>query len=413
MCEAPGSVGCAHTEGHVAASWVHESLGFRVFPSGLASTPMGLMLDPSQSEIQCMYPTDAGTDGRDKEGCGPMMQDPEYGSQGGKHAGYIQKYMIRKEYDQYKKLNYGDDAKWVSAGLPDMDIRRLFFLRGIISYLFYINLQDEFDCHDTVLPVTKPCLWDFNTTSLTAASDDNDDRSSRFRSNNHHKNEKSKKQVDSLEHMYFNTYMQYAVHVTEALLGHHLCNPDTLDIAENPPTKAGIPFIYMGKDPWQPTVPDLHSLVHTQQQFIDHYQDRGHFSWNEFVVANPARRMRDILHAVFVVVPHKQDHDSTTLVDRKFSETMDKQYTGTRDTMQQTGSSTVTSQRHLQHLHLQLSTTNEVPTDAKRKQDIDKAKRQARYLNLPLLEIRLSDDGLYKPKITCLLEAPRPEGRGA
>jgi len=122
---------------HLSASWIHQSLEGNedgnnntdnilrvIFPKQF---PVGLVVDPthepSQQEtsrpknrhidkddnnfLRCLYPTDAGTDGRDNAGCGPLYTDPKVGSLGYCKLNRITRYLNRRALDSYKDVNFG------------------------------------------------------------------------------------------------------------------------------------------------------------------------------------------------------------------------------------------------------------------------------------------------------------------
>jgi hypothetical protein len=94
---------------HVSASWIRKNeTGFRVFGSSLladTALPVGLILDPTMTQINCMYPIDGVTDAREKNGCGVTFD-----SIGGPSS-------IRRSIDRYaiahfKNSRFGKDTKW-------------------------------------------------------------------------------------------------------------------------------------------------------------------------------------------------------------------------------------------------------------------------------------------------------------
>ena len=102
---------------HVAASWIrHKDTDFRVFhvpKIPLAQPAVGLVLDPSVVSIGCLYPSDAGTDGRENTGCGPGIPP----------AGNIPKAMKlywRFRLTQYKNSKFGRNATWGEIDCQDM-----------------------------------------------------------------------------------------------------------------------------------------------------------------------------------------------------------------------------------------------------------------------------------------------------
>lgn len=93
----------ASTDTHLSASYIHSTIGPRFIPM-----PVGVILDPLHVDITCVYPTDAGTDGRDNDGCGPSSYNPKYGSKGAEKAGIIGRWMAKRAYEWYTRDYYGN-----------------------------------------------------------------------------------------------------------------------------------------------------------------------------------------------------------------------------------------------------------------------------------------------------------------
>jgi hypothetical protein len=104
---------CAPTgdQNHLAASWIQsQETGYRVIHAPqLPDTTFGIILDPEVTEINCLYPVDAGSDGRDRKGCGPPTYDPTFGSLGSSRVLQIaERYQLTK----YKNEAFGKDTPW-------------------------------------------------------------------------------------------------------------------------------------------------------------------------------------------------------------------------------------------------------------------------------------------------------------
>eukprot|EP00980_Cylindrotheca_fusiformis_P027598 scaffold21455_cov116-Cylindrotheca_fusiformis.AAC.15 len=96
---------------HVAASWINQRIGAQHIIFSQAG--VGLLLDPTVASINCLYPTDSGSDGRDVKGCGPDMLDPQFGSQGASsYDNIISRFLVRKFFNDYKRLNFGSRKAW-------------------------------------------------------------------------------------------------------------------------------------------------------------------------------------------------------------------------------------------------------------------------------------------------------------
>jgi len=76
MCMGP-NITCAPDK-HWSFSWINVQTTVRIIPDAL----IGMIAKPTAIDLQCIYPVDGGTDGRDNNGCGPITIDPLYGSQG-------------------------------------------------------------------------------------------------------------------------------------------------------------------------------------------------------------------------------------------------------------------------------------------------------------------------------------------
>lgn len=63
---------------HWSGSWINNRTGVHL----IRDQAVGVVADPAALDLQCLYPTDGGTDARDENGCGPLISDPLYGSHG-------------------------------------------------------------------------------------------------------------------------------------------------------------------------------------------------------------------------------------------------------------------------------------------------------------------------------------------
>ena len=70
---------------------MNNQTGFKIVPNAL----VGLIADPLGLDIRCIFPTDAGTDARDDNGCGPLAVDPQYGSDGAAKLGPVRRAEVR------------------------------------------------------------------------------------------------------------------------------------------------------------------------------------------------------------------------------------------------------------------------------------------------------------------------------
>jgi len=219
-----------------SASWIQKDLGPRVIPS---SSGVGLILDPSLVNIQCLYPTDAGTLGRDGKGCGPMSSDRNGGSQGA--ASYnknpIKRYMYRKFVTDYKNLNFGRDTKW-----EDIDCMEFFDLPSIEGGRLWGFIDEDGNNSTWVQNYSSPVLANLNVA---------------------------------------------------AIMGHDLCSVDVLP-------ESFVPFpIYYDAHSWAPE--DFKELIELEMEFI-HNQTTSVklWVWNELVLSLPTE-LPPLVQGVFYV----------------------------------------------------------------------------------------------------------------
>ena len=99
-------------EDHIAASWINQDIGYQhIIP---VQPEIGLIIDPlaTDTQINCIYPTDAASDGRDNFGCGPPKLDPIYGSQGASKIDSVNLMILREKFIRYKNINFGVNTPW-------------------------------------------------------------------------------------------------------------------------------------------------------------------------------------------------------------------------------------------------------------------------------------------------------------
>jgi hypothetical protein len=87
--------------------------GFRIFgPPPPDELPIGLILDPTTVDIQCVYPIDAVTDTRLKNGCGFQPDAPEAPNN-------YHRILERYEIVKYKNDVFGKDVQWSDIDCED------------------------------------------------------------------------------------------------------------------------------------------------------------------------------------------------------------------------------------------------------------------------------------------------------
>jgi hypothetical protein len=72
---------------HWSGSWTNAETRLRIFPGSY----LGIVANPHTLGLRCAFPTDAGSDDRDDDGCGPLISDPVYGSGGASRMSRKQK----------------------------------------------------------------------------------------------------------------------------------------------------------------------------------------------------------------------------------------------------------------------------------------------------------------------------------
>lgn len=115
---------------HISASWIRNSdTGFRIFgPPQPNQIPIGLILDPTIAQIECIYPIDAVTNTRMNSGCGEQRDAP---------GGSKNFWRILEQYEiiQYKNDLFGKNTKWSDIDCND-------FVGGLGGGNFAFNNTD-------------------------------------------------------------------------------------------------------------------------------------------------------------------------------------------------------------------------------------------------------------------------------
>jgi hypothetical protein len=119
---------------HVSASWIRNiDTGFRIFGGAPPMGPsVGLILDPTMANIDCIYPVDAVTDQRLRRGCGV---EPD--ATGAPKS--ITRVMEKHQIVQYKNEFFGKDTNW-----SDIDCIDFFSFTGSFDAVgnFAVNNTD-------------------------------------------------------------------------------------------------------------------------------------------------------------------------------------------------------------------------------------------------------------------------------
>lgn len=179
MCEGP----CDSDEfrmDHLSGSWLQNStIGMHVFGPGGGQEGVGIILDPHAVSVQCVYPLDGATAGRELAGCGPM---PGFDSQ---EIGWKERLQIRLWVHWRKATKFGFSKKWddipcsefFSDAMDDdfgspvlMDHNSTWSLSMYMYIQFlenqvmghelcYNDLKPNFDNRDTMLLYVGPEPW--------------------------------------------------------------------------------------------------------------------------------------------------------------------------------------------------------------------------------------------------------------
>jgi hypothetical protein len=226
---------------HVAASWINERYGVHA----IAGPHIGLVLNPLQAEIRCLYPTDAASNDRDGDGCGPPIMDPEHGSSGASSYNIATRYLVRKALTEYKNFNFGVHTPWD-------DISCDYFFPGV-------------DLPPAML------AWD----------------------------------VDSKGQVKYQSIVSLLGGEHEAIMGHPVCTCPKNDDHTFGGGQYGF-LLHQGSQSWDPI--DWQEAMDLQIDFIEHRQDVL-WHWNEIVLALPKPQMQDIVQAVFFLDSPDMDDD--------------------------------------------------------------------------------------------------------
>eukprot|EP00526_Cylindrotheca_closterium_P000684 CAMPEP_0113632560 /NCGR_PEP_ID=MMETSP0017_2-20120614/16927_1 /TAXON_ID=2856 /ORGANISM="Cylindrotheca closterium" /LENGTH=377 /DNA_ID=CAMNT_0000543127 /DNA_START=13 /DNA_END=1143 /DNA_ORIENTATION=+ /assembly_acc=CAM_ASM_000147 len=218
-----------------SASWIQQDLGPRIIPS---ASGVGLILDPSLVDIQCLYPTDGGTLGRDQNGCGPTIYDRHGGSQGAASVNKnpVKKYFYRKYMTDYKNLNFGRKTQW-----EDIDCMEFFDLP----------------------PTELQRFWGFGDNNNSSTS--------------------------------VQFYSSPDLFKTEfgAIVGHDLCS-----VGLEPDAGPQQFPLYYGAKSWDPQ--DLKEVIDLEMGFIQNQTTSGDMIWNEFVISLPVELPPLVLGVFYV-----------------------------------------------------------------------------------------------------------------
>lgn len=100
---------------HWSGSWVSKSTGLHLVPG----SALGVVAHPEALELRCIYPTDAGTDDRDEDGCGALIRDPTHGSHGASQMSPAEKRRTRL-YIEYVLATQFAGKRWQEIPCDDL-----------------------------------------------------------------------------------------------------------------------------------------------------------------------------------------------------------------------------------------------------------------------------------------------------
>jgi len=277
---------------HLSASYINANVGStRIIPQ-----PVGIVLDPMHVNITCLYPTDAATDIRDNDGCGPPTQDPKYGSKGARRAGIVGRRMARQQIEKYTRENFGD------KGWRDIPCTEFFNLPASIANGTAWREREKDPARRNK---SDGHVWDQENAYLRLGSHDmadqsmlTDDVCSRLKGGD-----------DSIEFEYKSVEEWFSWELG-AFLGHPPCRVEQ----DTPSFEKHNWWEYSGKCSWQPL--EFQQMMDTMKnQFSEssssisssrQYTDDSNVNvslWNEVVAAKPrtVEEERDGIQAVFYV----------------------------------------------------------------------------------------------------------------
>ena len=287
------------TDTHWSASWINQDLGTQaVLP---VPSQVGIVLDPSRVQIQCLYPTDAASAFRiDDQGCGPWsfdtaLQDPTrsfvYQGQEWQNASELKQHLI-----EYKDRMFGRDTAWNSLDCT--------------------QFLDRHGFAHTELAVA----WEWTTTT-TATTNDEVRRPPALR---WHKQDSLSNQTIQAppsspfpynhpppNNMTVIPYLTLWYRKLSTLLGHSVCNASTIYNS----TQQGTFVLYSGARSWPPE--QWQTVVDWQQTYFPAHSQQSvapvAFQWNEVVLALPDNLL-DTIQAVFY---RRHDTDSSQVVQQR------------------------------------------------------------------------------------------------
>ena len=249
---------------HWSGSWLNSVTGVRRFPGVI-----GVIADPTSLDLRCIYPTDAGTDGRDDAGCGPMSGDAKFGSGGAAHLGPALK-AIAQEQIRARMATEFPGRTWQNITCPE-------FFRLSFDDPTADRLANEFVANGT--------FWHMSGSGTCAAR-------------------KSEKARPSFSNLFSVWEGQVA-----SINGAPVCSVrDTAVALGNP----GHWFEYEGECSWAPG--EWQDMVDWMVGVFSPHKAQLH--WNEIVASKPTSRAEEaaIAQAVFYITTPQMDSKTIALL---------------------------------------------------------------------------------------------------
>mmetsp|Transcript_24419 Transcript_24419/g.37136 ORF Transcript_24419/g.37136 Transcript_24419/m.37136 type:complete len:375 (-) Transcript_24419:288-1412(-) len=223
----------------IASSWIQQNIsGFRVVsPPVDTGPPVGHILQPNATTIQCLYPMDAATINRDDEGCGPLSSDIHDGSKGYDHAKWYGKLLLKGQIIEFKNSMFGNNRAW-----------------------------DSIPCSEFLGSTAA------NFSSAVLGEVNNDDRSWTYQRTS-----------------------EYIIQSWSYIMGHNICN--TSQPLPTPSFNDTDFLVYIGPTSWQPQ--HWEEMLDLMKDTLGEHPNVQ--TWNEITLHVSADMLNDAVQAVFYV----------------------------------------------------------------------------------------------------------------
>ncbi|KAL7572608.1 hypothetical protein ACA910_010365 [Epithemia clementina (nom. ined.)] len=289
----------------MAGSWINALTGVEIIPT--FDSNVGLILDPTKINIRCVYPTDAASDWRYDDGCGPFRWVQDDSSD----------YLWRQRLHDYKTMNFGVDTPWEHVDCATFfPVDERLYPRLALTWKFQPTRSKQKKNKN-------------NNNTLGQSSDDDKNETYKNGQLEEEKEEKSDPNYRSsntfmkselLPDLEFQSLDAFYQQEYAALLGHRVCHVTDVN------NKNKVFLIYSGPTSWNGT--EWQTAMNLQHNFMQHYKRRrlpgnnqdGNITlfWNEIVMALPRPQLQDAVLAVFYLVDDdRRDSHDTLLLHRR------------------------------------------------------------------------------------------------